>query len=85
MTEKTQEEVKTYKPIEQYPLILDPMHVKEIMGIGRKQAYEFISEVEMMNRKGKNPPFHVKRFGKLYKIPRDQFFDWVNGRNGAGA
>lgn len=82
---KLKEEIKTYKPKEQYPLTLDPMHIKEILNIGRKQAYEFVAEVEIQNRKGKNPPFHVKRFGKLYKIPRDGFFEWHEGKREARA
>lgn len=78
-------EPKTYKPKEEYPLTLDPIHIKEILGIGKRQAYDFIAEVEMQNRKGKNPPFHVKKFGKLYKIPRDGFFKWHDPQNEARA
>jgi hypothetical protein len=70
---------KKYKNKEDYPLMLSPSHVQEIMNRGRKQTYDFLGEVEYQVRKNKNPPFHLIRIGKSIKIPRDIFFNWVEG------
>jgi hypothetical protein len=72
---------KKYKNKEDYPLMLEPKHIQEIMGIGRRQTYDFLNEIEFKINKGKNPPFHLKRLGKLFKIPREGFFDWLEGKS----
>lgn len=66
-----------------YPMVLDPAHVKDILGIGRKQTYDLLNQVEVKVNKKKNPPFHIFRVGKLMKIPRDQFFDFIEGNSGS--
>lgn len=51
--------------------------VQEILGIGKKQAYEFIGEVEYRIKYNKDYPFPVKRIGRSIRIPKDPFFDWL--------
>lgn len=63
-----------------YPIMLEPIHIQEILGLGRKNTYQFLNEVEARVNLGKKPEFHLKRIGKLMKIPRDDFFDWLEGR-----
>lgn len=52
------------------PEVLTPKDVQEILGIGRRQTYELLAD----------PPFHVVRIGRLFKIPKDPFYKWLNGK-----
>jgi hypothetical protein len=54
---------------EELPEVLTPKHVQNILGIGRKRTYEMMED----------PPFHVAKVGKLYKISKRVFFDWLDG------
>lgn len=56
---------------DEYPSILEPKHIKEIMNIGEKQLYE------MLNKK--KPPFHFVRVGRRIKISKDVFIRWLEG------
>lgn len=49
---------------EELPEALTSDHVQQILGIGRRQTYELLS----------NPPFHVVKVGRLYKISK-----WFDG------
>ncbi|MEH7526465.1 DNA-binding protein [Bacillus sp. JJ1503] len=51
------------------PEVLTPNHIQEILGIGRRATYEFLQ----------NPPFHVVRVGRLFKISKKSFFKWLDG------
>lgn len=63
-----------------YPIMLDPIHVQEILRISRKKAYDFLGEVETRVVLKRKPEFHIKRVGRLLKIPKDSFFDWLEGK-----
>lgn len=52
-----------------YPEVLLVADVQQIMGIGRRQAYELVNS-------GK---FHVVRVGKSIRIHRDVFLKWMQG------
>lgn len=56
---------------EELPFVLGPDDIQKILGIGRRQTYELL----------KNPPFTVQRLGgrKIIKVPRDNFFRWLEG------
>ncbi|CAM3734621.1 hypothetical protein GCM10009865_14370 [Aeromicrobium ponti] len=54
---------------DQLPEALSPRHIQEILGIGKKQTYEMME----------NPPFHVVKVGRLYKISKKAFFRWFDG------
>jgi Helix-turn-helix domain len=51
--------------------VLNPKDVMEILDIGRRQTYELLE----------NPPFHTVRIGRLIKIPKKPFFEWLNGED----
>jgi hypothetical protein len=61
------------KKIDDYPMVMSPKDVQEILGLGRRVTYEMLID----------PPFVVKRIngaGK-YLIPRDSFFEWLNTKD----
>ncbi|SFA83039.1 DNA binding domain-containing protein, excisionase family [Lentibacillus halodurans] len=53
----------------QYPEALDVTDIQEILGIGRRQAYELVNSGQ----------FHVVRIGRRIKVSKDVFFQWLNG------
>ena len=46
--------------------------IQEILGIGRSKTYTFLDEV-YRNQK----PFRVLKVGKLFRVPKQSFDDWV--------
>lgn len=54
------------------PDALEPKHIQQILNIGRRRTYELLE----------NPPFHVVRVGWLYKISKQTFFEWFDGKQG---
>lgn len=54
-----------------YPEVLTPKHVQEILGIGRRQTYELFNQ--------DYPPFHFVRVGRSIKIPKIVFTKWLLG------
>ena len=57
---------------DELPDALDPKHIQQILNIGRRQTYELLE----------NPPFHVVRVGRLYKVSKRAFFEWFDGKQG---
>lgn len=57
------------KNIDHYPEILNVNDIKEILNIGRRQAYELVSSGQ----------FHTVRVGKRIKILKSVFMRWLNG------
>jgi excisionase family DNA binding protein len=53
-----------------YKEILNVSDIQNILGIGRRQAYELVNSGQ----------FHTVRIGKRIKISRDAFMNWLNGR-----
>lgn len=52
---------------EDYPLVLTVKEVMEILGIGKRVAYE------LMDQTG----FPTVKIGKLKRVNKDQFFNWL--------
>jgi len=52
-----------------YPDVLQVSDIQQILGIGRRQAYELVNSGQ----------FHVVRIGKTIRIHRDVFLKWLNG------
>ncbi|MFC5405094.1 helix-turn-helix domain-containing protein [Cohnella soli] len=52
-----------------FPEVLQVTHVQQILGIGRRQAYELVNSGQ----------FHVIRVGKSIRILREVFFNWMHG------
>lgn len=42
---------------------------------GKSKAYTFLEDVY----KQKNPPFKVLKIGKLFRVPKRGFDEWLNG------
>jgi hypothetical protein len=54
-----------------WPEMLKPADVQEILGIGRRRTYELLAD----------PPFEVRRFGpRIIRISRDSLFSWIETR-----
>lgn len=49
--------------------------IQKILGIGKSKTYTFLEEVY----KQKNPPFRVLKIGKLFRVPKQGFDEWLNG------
>lgn len=49
------------------PLVLDVTHIQQIMGISRVRAYELVHQ----------PDFPAVRYGKLIKVTKRAFFEWL--------
>lgn len=47
--------------------------VQRALGIGRSKSYEFLEEVYQ-----KQEPFRVIKVGKLFRIPKKSFDDWID-------
>ena len=49
--------------------------IQRILGIGKSKSYTFLEDVY----KQKNPPFKVLKIGKLFRVPKRGFDEWLNG------
>lgn len=50
--------------------------IQTILGIGKSKSYTFLDEVY----KDENPPFRVLKIGKLFRVPKISFDEWLYGR-----
>jgi excisionase family DNA binding protein len=60
------------KDIEELPLVLTMRQVQDVLGCAKDLAY----------RLPHMPGFPSIRFGKTIRVPRDQFFAWLNAQAG---
>ena len=49
--------------------------IQKALGLGRSKTYLFLDEVY---RRQENPPFRVIKVGKLFRVPKKSFDDWIN-------
>jgi predicted DNA-binding transcriptional regulator AlpA len=61
------------KNLEEYPEVLNVNDVQQILGIGRRQAYELVGSGQ----------FHSVRIGKRIKIFKHVLVSWLDGANKA--
>lgn len=47
--------------------------IQKILGLGRNRLYEFLEKTYK-----EQSPFRVLKFGKIYKIPKQPFDNWLN-------
>lgn len=47
--------------------------IQRALSLGRSKTYEFLEEVYQ-----KQEPFRVLKVGKLVRIPRESFDEWLN-------
>lgn len=66
--------MKEITKISELPTLLTVPHIQAILGIGRLAAYE------LANRSA----FPSFRVGKLIRIPRDTFFQWLEDEAARG-
>ena len=57
---------KTYN---EYPDVLNVSDIQELLGIGRKQAYELVHSEQ----------FHVIKVGKRIKVSKNILINWIEG------
>lgn len=57
--------------------VYDAEDVQKILGLGRSSVYRFLDEVYE-----KKEPFRIVKIGKLYRIPRESFDQWLSGSGG---
>jgi predicted DNA-binding transcriptional regulator AlpA len=67
-----QNEQQVVKQKNDYPLVLNAKHIQEILGVGRRVAYE------LMDRND----FPLVKIGeKLKRVNRDDFFSWLESQS----
>ena len=49
--------------------------IQRMLGIGKSKSYTFLEEIY----KQKDPPFRVLKLGKLFRVPKRGFDEWLNG------
>ena len=54
--------------------VYDAEDIQRLLGIGRSKVYTFLEEVYQ-----KQEPFRVIKIGKLFRVPKQSFDDWLNG------
>lgn len=54
--------------------LYDIEDLQELLGIGRTRAYQLVKEAYE-----KQQSFKVIKLGKLYRIPKKSFDDWMEG------
>lgn len=47
--------------------------IQKALALGRSKTYQFLDEVYK-----KQAPFRVIKVGKLFRVPRKSFDDWIN-------
>ncbi|MBY0062352.1 helix-turn-helix domain-containing protein [Priestia aryabhattai] len=57
------------KDLDKYPDVLNVNDIQEILGIGRRQAYELVASKQ----------FHAVRVGKRIKVLKAVFIHWLHG------
>lgn len=48
--------------------------IQKMLGMGRNNVYKFLE-----NAYKTQSPFRVLKLGKIYKIPKNSFDNWLNG------
>ena len=47
--------------------------IQKALSLGRSKTYQFLDEVYQ-----RQEPFRVVKVGKLFRIPRESFDQWIN-------
>lgn len=53
--------------------VYDVEDIQKLLGIGRSTAYMYLNDVYQ-----KQEPFRVIKIGKLFRVPKQSFDDWLN-------
>lgn len=65
-------EKQKFRNYDDLPLVLDVSDIQHIMGISRMSAYELVH----------TPGFPAFRSGRLIKVSKKAFFDWMEKGSG---
>lgn len=57
------------RKIKDYPSVLTVTDIQEILGIGRRQAYELVNSGE----------FHIAKAGRRIMVSKTVFLKWLKG------
>jgi predicted DNA-binding transcriptional regulator AlpA len=57
------------KNLQEYPDVLNVEDIQNILGIGRRQAYELIASQQ----------FHTVKIGRRIKVFKEVFVKWLHG------
>ena len=49
--------------------------IQRMLGIGKSKSHTFLDDVYNQ----KDPPFKVLKIGKLFRVPKRGFDEWLNG------
>ena len=60
--------------IDELKEVYDVSEVQSKLGLSRSNTYIFLEEVNKNQE-----PFRIIKIGKLYKVPKKQFNEWING------
>ena len=52
--------------------VYDVEDIQKLLGIGRSKAYAFLDEAYQ-----KQEPFRVIKIGKLFRVPKQSFDNWL--------
>lgn len=52
--------------------------IQNVLCIGRSKTYQFLEKVYT-----ENGPFRVIKIGKLFRVPKESFDTWFNGKGDA--
>ena len=53
--------------------VYNATEIQKMLGMGKNRLYEYLEEVYK-----KQTPFRVLKFGKIYKVPKQAFDNWIN-------
>lgn len=67
------EEVSVIESLENEKKVYDVEDIQKLLGIGRSKAYAYLDEVYE-----KQEPFRVIKIGKLFRVPRQSFDNWLD-------
>lgn len=71
------EKIKKEKAVEsEEPRVYFAHDIQRYLGLGKSKTYEFLTEVYRQQS-----PFRVIKVGKLFRIPKKSFDDWLDAEN----
>lgn len=54
-------------------LVYDANDIQQLLGISRSSVYTYLEQVYKIQE-----PFRVLKIGKLYKVPKESFDEWIH-------
>lgn len=69
-------EVTEIETLSEDKKVYDVEDIQRLLGIGRSKAYTYLDEVYQ-----KQEPFRVIKIGKLFRVPKQSFDNWLDGNS----